>query len=117
MSIFIACLGLFGLVAFTAQQRTKEIGMRKVLGASVAGIVTLLGKDFLILVLVGFALAIPVTVYVMDQWLENFAYRTDISFGIFALAGSMAVIIALATVSWQSIRAAIANPVNSLRSE
>ncbi|WP_026970252.1 ABC transporter permease [Algoriphagus terrigena] len=117
MSIFIACLGLFGLVAFTAQQRTKEIGMRKVLGASVAGIVALLGKDFLILVLIGFALAIPVTVYVMDQWLENFAYRTDISFGTFALAGSMAILIALATVSWQSIRAAIANPVNSLRSE
>lgn len=117
MSIFIACLGLFGLVAFTAQQRTKEIGMRKVLGASVAGIVALLGKDFLILVLIGFALAVPVTLYTMSRWLENFAYRTDIGFGIFALAGLMAVIIALATVSWQSFRAAIANPVKSLRNE
>lgn len=117
MSIFIACLGLFGLVAFTAQQRTKEIGMRKVLGASVAGIVTLLGKDFLILVLIGFVLSIPVTFYIMNKWLENFAYRINIGIGTFALAGLMAVIIALATVSWQSIKAAVANPVKSLRSE
>lgn len=117
MSIFIACLGLFGLVAFTAQQRTKEIGMRKVLGASVSGIVTLLGKDFLILVLIGFALAIPVTLYIMNQWLENFADKTTIGVGIFALAGFMAVIIALATVSWQSVKAAVANPVKSLRNE
>jgi len=117
MSIFIACLGLFGLVAFTAQQRTKEIGMRKVLGASVTSIVALLGKDFLILVLIGFVLAIPVTLYFMNKWLENFAYRTDIGIGIFALAGLMAIIIALATVSWQSVKAAVANPVKSLRSE
>jgi putative ABC transport system permease protein len=117
MSIFIACLGLFGLVAFTAQQRTKEIGMRKVLGASVTGIVTLLSKDFLVLVLIGFVLAIPVTLYVMNKWLENFAYRTEIGVGIFAMAGLMAVVIALATVSWQSIKAAVANPVKSLRSE
>lgn len=117
MSIFIACLGLFGLVAFTAQQRTKEIGMRKVLGASVTGIVTLLSKDFLVLVLIGFALAIPVTLYIMNKWLENFAYRTEIGIGIFAMAGMLAVVIALATVSWQSIKAAVANPVNSLRNE
>lgn len=117
MSIFIACLGLFGLVAFTAQQRTKEIGMRKVLGASVAGIVTLLGKDFLTLVLIGFALSIPLTLYVMNLWLENFAYRTNIGIGIFTLAGLMALVIALATVSWQSIKAAVTNPVKSLRNE
>lgn len=117
MSIFIACLGLFGLVAFTAQQRNKEIGVRKVLGASVTGIVALLGKDFLLLVVIGFALAIPLTLYIMNQWLTNFANRTDIGIGTFALAGLLALVIALATVSWQSIKAAVANPVKSLRSE
>jgi putative ABC transport system permease protein len=117
MTIFIACLGLFGLVAFTAQQRTKEIGVRKVLGATVAGIVVLLSKDFLKLVAFGFVLAVPITWYVMSQWLENFAYRTDISLGILALAGIAALIIALATVSWESLKAAVANPVNSLRNE
>ncbi|MBT1687260.1 ABC transporter permease [Dawidia soli] len=117
MAIFIACLGLFGLVAFTAQQRTKEIGMRKVLGASVAGIVALLSKDFLKLVVVGFVLAVPVTIYVMNQWLTNFAYRTEIGVGIFMLSGALAMLIALVTVSWQSFKAAVANPVKSLRSE
>jgi putative ABC transport system permease protein len=117
MSIFIACLGLFGLVAFTAQQRTKEIGMRKVLGASVTGIVTLLSKDFLTLVLIGFVMAIPIILYVMNKWLENFAYRMEIGIGVFVLAGLVAVLIALATVSWQSIKAAVANPVKSLRNE
>ncbi len=117
MTVFIACLGLFGLVAFTAQQRTKEIGMRKVLGATVGSIVTLLSKDFLKLVLLGFILAIPLTLYIMNQWLANFAYRTEIGAGIFVVSGLIAVAIALATVSWQSLKAAIANPVNSLRSE
>ena len=117
MTIFIACLGLFGLVAFTAQQRTKEIGMRKVLGATVSGIVMLLSKDFLKLVVFGFVLAVPITWYVMSQWLENFAYRTDISIRILALSGLVALLIALATVSWESLKAALANPVNSLRNE
>ncbi|MBT1707358.1 ABC transporter permease [Fulvivirgaceae bacterium PWU5] len=117
MAIFIACLGLFGLVAFTAQQRTKEIGMRKVLGASVTGIVALLSKDFLKLVIVGFVLAVPVTIYIMNQWLANFAYRTEISIGTFVLSGALALLIALLTVSWQSFKAATANPVKSLRSE
>jgi putative ABC transport system permease protein len=117
MTVFIACLGLFGLVAFTAQQRTKEIGMRKVLGATVVSIVGLLSKDFLKLVLAGFVLAIPLTLYVMNQWLENFAYRTEIGVGIFVVAGLIAIVIALATVSWQSLKAAIANPVKSLRNE
>jgi putative ABC transport system permease protein len=117
MTIFIACLGLFGLVAFTAQQRTKEIGMRKVLGATVTSIVGLLGKDFLKLVLIGFILAVPATWYIMSQWLENFAYRTNISIAVLLLSGAVAMLIALLTVSWQSIKAAIANPVNSLRSE
>lgn len=117
MAIFIACLGLFGLVAFTAQQRTKEIGMRKVLGASVSGIVTLLSKDFLILVLIGFAAAVPITLYVMNQWLENFADRISIGVGVFALAGVIALLVAICTVSWQSFKAAVANPVKSLRNE
>lgn len=117
MAIFIACLGLFGLVAFTAQQRTKEIGMRKVLGASVSSIVGLLSKDFLTLVVIGFVLAVPLTIYIMNQWLANFAYRTELSIGIFALSGCVAIVIAIVTVSWQSFRAATANPVKSLRSE
>jgi putative ABC transport system permease protein len=117
MTIFIACLGLFGLVAFTAQQRTKEIGMRKVLGATIGSIVGLLGKDFLKLVLIGFVIAVPATWYIMSQWLENFAYRTDIGPGIFVLSGTIAMLIALVTVSWQSFKAAAANPVNSLRNE
>jgi putative ABC transport system permease protein len=117
MATFIACLGLLGLVAFTAQQRTKEIGMRKVLGASATNIVALLSKDFLKLVVVGFILAVPITWYIMNQWLENFAYRTEVSAGVVALAGGSAILIALLTVSWQSFKAAIANPVDSLRSE
>lgn len=117
MAIFIACLGLLGLVAFTAQQRTKEIGMRKVLGATVTNIVALLSKDFLKLVVIGFVLAVPVTLYTMNQWLENFAYRIDINVGIFLLSGLVALLIAMATISWQSISAALANPVDSLRNE
>jgi putative ABC transport system permease protein len=117
MTIFIACLGLFGLVAFTAQQRTKEIGMRKVLGATVPNIVGLLSKDFLKLVLIGFILAVPVTWYIMNQWLENFAYRTSINVWIFILSGVLAMLIALVTVSWQSFRSATANPVQSLRND
>jgi putative ABC transport system permease protein len=117
MAIFIACLGLFGLAAFTAQQRTKEIGMRKVLGATVTNIVGLLSKDFLKLVIIGFFIAVPIALYTMNHWLENFAYRIEIGAGIFLLAGVVAILIALATVSWQSIRAALANPVDSLRYE
>lgn len=117
MATFIACLGLLGLVAFTAQQRTKEIGMRKVLGATAGNIVALLSKDFLKLVVIGFLLAVPITWYTMNQWLSNFAYRTEVSLGVLALAGGLAMLIALLTVSWQSLKAALANPVNSLRSE
>jgi putative ABC transport system permease protein len=117
IAIFIACLGLLGIVAFTAQQRRKEIGMRKVLGASVLGIVGLLSKDFLKLIVIGFVLSVPLTWYVMNRWLENFAYRVEV--GVFTMlsAGVMAIVIALVTVSWQSLKAASANPVNSLRSE
>ena len=117
MAIFIACLGLLGLVAFTAQQRTKEIGMRKVLGATVGNIVTLLTKDFLKLVIAGFVLAVPVAWYTMHQWLENFAYKIEIGPRVFLFSGLVTLFIALATLSWQSIKAAVANPANSLRNE
>jgi putative ABC transport system permease protein len=117
MAIFIACLGLFGLAAFTAESRTKEIGVRKVLGASVASIVTLLSKDFLKLVLVAIVIASPIAWYAMNKWLQDFAYRVDIAWWIFGLAGLLAVGIALLTVSFQSIKAALVNPVKSLRSE
>jgi putative ABC transport system permease protein len=117
LALFIACLGLFGLAAFTAQRRTKEIGIRKVLGATVSNIVGLLSKDFLKLVALGFIIAVPIAWYAMNQWLADFAYKIEIGPGIFLVAGGLALLIALATVSWQSIRAALANPVDSLRSE
>ena len=117
LSILIGCLGLFGLVTFTAEQRTKEIGVRKVLGASVGSIVALLSKDFLKLVLVAIVIASPIAWYAMNAWLADFAYKIDISWWVFALAGLLAVGIALLTVSFQAVKAAIANPVESLRSE
>jgi|AntRauTorcE11897_2_1112592.scaffolds.fasta_scaffold02208_2 putative ABC transport system permease protein len=117
ITIIIACMGLFGLVAFMASKRAKEIGIRKVMGASVANIVTLLSKDFVKLVILGFFIAIPISWYAMNQWLADFAYKIEIGPGIFALAGATALVIALLTVSWQSIKAALANPVESLRSE
>jgi putative ABC transport system permease protein len=116
-AIFIACLGLFGLSLFATTQRTKEIGVRKVLGASVSNIVILLSKDFIKLVVIAFVIASPVAWYVMHNWLQDFAYRIDISWWIFFTAGLLAVLIALATISFQSIKAAIANPVKSLRTE
>jgi putative ABC transport system permease protein len=117
IAIIIACLGLYGLAAFSAERRIKEIGIRKVLGATVSNIVALLSKDFIKLVVIGFVIAIPIAWYSMNQWLADFAYRIDIGPGIFVLAGGAAILIALFTVSWQSIRAAVANPVDSLRSE
>lgn len=117
LAIFISCLGLFGLAAFTAEQRTKEIGVRKVLGASVAGIVGLLSKDFLKLVVMAIILASPVAWYIMKLWLQGFAYQIDIEWWMFFLAGVIAVLIAVFTVSFQSVRAAMVNPVRSLRSE
>lgn len=117
IAILISCLGLLGLASFTAEQRTKEIGVRKVLGASVSSLVVLLSQDFTKLVLVGFVIASPVAYYLMNQWLQDFAYRTELSVGVFAMAGLAALLIAWLTVSYQSIRAARANPVNSLRSE
>jgi putative ABC transport system permease protein len=116
-TILISCLGLFGLSAYSAEQRTKEIGIRKVLGASVTGIVALLSKDFLKLVILANVLAWPLAWWVMHQWLQNFEYRTDINWWLFALAGVAALIFALATVCFQAVKAAVANPVNSLRNE
>ena len=117
MAIFISCLGLFGLTAFSAEQRSKEIGVRKVLGASVSGIVQLLSKDFLKLVTVAMVIALPIAGWVMNKWLQNFAYRVKISWWMFVLAGTIAVAIALLTVSFQAIKAAMANPVKSLKTE
>ncbi len=117
IAIFISCLGLFGLSAYTAELRTKEIGVRKVLGASVASILALFTKDFMILVLLAFALAVPVSYYLMHTWLQGFVYRTEIGLTVFALAITFAVLITLLTVGYQLIKAALANPVDSLRSE
>jgi len=117
LAILIACLGLFGLASFSARQRTKEIGIRKVLGASVAAIVTLLSKEFLKLILLANIIAWPIAYYVMKDWLQDFAYRIDIGWWVFALAGGLALLIALLTVSTQAIKAALANPVEALRYE
>ena len=117
IAIIIACLGLFGLATYMAEQRTKEIGIRKVLGASVGGVIRLLSRDFIRLVLISFVIAVPVAWYVMNQWLNDFAYRVKIAWWIFALAGLFALLIALVTVSTQAIKAALANPIKSLRSE
>ncbi|MBS1598356.1 MAG: ABC transporter permease [Bacteroidetes bacterium] len=116
-AIMIACLGLFGLVTFTVESRTKEIGLRKVLGASVVSIVSLLSKDFLVLVFVAFIIATPVAWYFMNQWLDDFAYRISIGWQVFVIAGIAAMLLALITISFQAIKAAIANPVKSLRTE
>ncbi|MEO6284891.1 MAG: ABC transporter permease [Dyadobacter sp.] len=117
LTIFVACLGLFGLATFTAEQRTKEIGVRKVLGASVAGIVALLSKDFLKLVSIAIVIALPVSWWMMGRWLQDFAYKIDIAWWVFALSGLLSIAVALFTVSFQSIKAALMNPVKSLRSE
>lgn len=117
LAIFISCLGLFGLVTFTAEQKTKEIGIRKVLGASVTGIVQMLSRDFLKLVLIAAFVAFPFAWWFIHNWLTNFAYRVDIGWWIFPAAGIIAMLIALLTISFQSIKAAIANPVKSLRTE
>jgi len=117
ITIFISCMGLFGLGMFTAQRRTKEIGIRKVLGASVADITVMLNKDFVVLLLVAFVIATPVSWWLMHQWLEDFAYRTTLSWWVFLAAGLLTVMMALLTVSFQAFKAAIANPVDSLRTE
>ena len=116
-AIFIACLGLLGLSLFATMQRTKEIGVRKVLGASVGNIVVLLSADFIRLVIVAIIIATPIAWFILHKWLQDFAYRIDIGWWVFVVAGLLAVAIALATISWQAMRAAVANPVKALRSE
>ena len=117
LAIIIASLGLFALSAFMAEQRSKEIGVRKVLGASVSNLASLLSKDFLTLVIIAMVLASPIAWWVMNTWLQDFVYRTEISWSIFIVGGGAAVLVALLTVSFQAIKAALANPVQSLRTE
>ena len=117
LAIFISCLGLLGLAMFTAEQRTKEIGIRKALGASIAGLFRLLSKEFLQLVGIAFLIAAPLSWWAMNKWLQDYSYKTDISWCVFAAAGLLTVVIALGTISFQAIKAALANPVKSLRTE
>jgi len=117
LAILISCLGILGLAEYTIKRRTKEIGLRKVNGATILNIIILLNINFFKWVLTGFIIACPVTYFIMHKWLENFAYKTEISWWIFALAGIIALVIALLTVSWQSWRAATRNPVEALRYE
>jgi putative ABC transport system permease protein len=117
MAIFISCLGLFGLASFTADQRTKEIGIRKVLGASVSNVVVLLSRDFTKWVILANVVAWPVAYLIMNKWLQNFAYRISLAVWIFVLSGVIALLIALFTVSTKALKAAVADPVDSLRYE
>src|SRR5690606_37960792 len=117
LSILIACLGLFGIAAFTSERRTKEIGVRKVLGASIAQIISMLSAVFLKIVVVAILIASPLAWYAMNRWLADFAYRIEMEWWMFALAGLVAVAVALLTVSFQAIKAAVANPVESLKAE
>lgn len=117
LAILIACLGLFGLATYIAEQRTKEIGIRKVLGASVSGILSLLSRDFMRLVLIAFLIATPIAIWMMNQWLQEFAYRIHLSWGVFLLTGITALLVAIFTISFQALKAATSNPVKSLRSE
>jgi ABC-type antimicrobial peptide transport system permease subunit len=117
LAILISCLGLWGLISFAAQQRTKEIGIRKVLGATISNIVTMLVKDFVVLVGIAITIAAPLTYWGMHKWLQDFAFRINIGWAVFVIAGLIAILIALVTVGMQAFKAAIANPVNALRSE
>ena len=117
LAIFISCLGLFGLATFTAEQRTKEIGVRKVLGASSASIVKLLSSNFLKPIMLALLFAFPVAWYAMNKWLQHYAYKIEMKWWMFGLAGLLTICIALVTVSYQSIKTALVNPIKSLRSE
>ncbi len=117
IAILIGCLGLYGLVTFAAAQRTKEVGIRKVLGASILNIVSLFGKEFVVLIVIAFLIAAPVAYFVMHNWLENFAYKINIGVNIFLVAIGVSFLIAAMTIAYQAIRAAVANPVKSLRTE
>ncbi len=117
LAIFIGCLGLFGLASFMAEQRTKEIGIRKVLGASVNNILIMLTSQFSRLILIAFLLAVPIAWFAIDQWLSNYTYKTSLGIDIFLLAAAAAFLVAGVTIGYQAIKAARSNPVNSLRSE
>ena len=117
LAVFISCLGLFGIASFVAEQRTKDIGVRKVLGASIYNLWRMLSKDFVLLVIISCVIAIPLAWYFLNKWLLNYTYRTEISWWIFIIAAIVAVVIALVTVCFQAIKAAVANPVKSLRTE
>jgi putative ABC transport system permease protein len=117
LAVLISCLGLFGLAAYTAERRTKEIGVRRVLGASISGVAALLSRDFLRLVMLASLIAFPIAWWLMNHWLQDYQYRISISFWIFVIAGALAFLIAVITISSQAIRAAMANPAKSLRSE
>ena len=117
IAIFLSCLGLYGLASFMALQRIKEVGIRKVLGATAGNIVYLFSKEFIILIAIAFVIATPIAWYYMHQWLEDYVYRISISWWLFAAGGLVAIIIALATISFQAVKAAVANQVKSLRTE
>ncbi|HEX4850963.1 MAG TPA: FtsX-like permease family protein, partial [Puia sp.] len=117
IAIFLSCLGLYGLASYMAAQRTKEVGIRKVLGASSANIVYLFSKEFILLITIAFAIATPISWYYMHRWLQDYVYRVNISWWIFAAGGLAAIIIALGTISFQAIKTAVANPVKSLRAQ
>jgi putative ABC transport system permease protein len=117
LTIVVACLGLFGLVTFAAEQRVKEVGIRKVLGANAGEVVTLLSRDLVVLVVISFCIAFPLGYYLMDQWLEAFVYKTEVQWWMFVVAGLATLIIAFVTMSFKTIRSALANPVDALRSE
>lgn len=117
LAIFVACLGLYALAAFTAEQKTKEIGIRKVMGATVPHLINMLSKDFLLLVLISFVIGIPASFFLINKWLTSFAYRTEIGIGVFALAGFVSIVIAWLTVSIESFKAANSDPVKSLKND
>jgi ABC-type antimicrobial peptide transport system permease subunit len=117
LAIFISCLGLFGLAAFTVDQRTKEIAMRKILGASVTGLFKMMSKDFVKIIVIALMISIPISWYVMNNWIQGFAFHIDISWWMFAFSGFMVLLIAMFTVSYHTLKAARTNPVKSLRTE
>jgi ABC-type antimicrobial peptide transport system permease subunit len=117
LAIFLSCLGLYGLTSFMITERTKEAGIRKVLGANIGQIGYLFSREFMLLIAVAFVIASPLAGYLMTQWLENYTYHIDITIGVYLTGGVMAMCIALATIGYQTIRVAIANPVDSLRTE
>ena len=117
IAIFLGCLGLYGLASYMSVQRIKEVGIRKVLGASIGSIVYLFSKEFILLIFIAFLIAAPLAWYFMNQWLQDYAFRIDISWWIFVVGGLTSILVALATVSYRAIRAAVVNPVDSLRSE